>query len=135
MSYYTQWNLYGKGEDGKPFAASERGPLCEALSEIADEWHCQEEQGEFICAFMTDHSTAYANTVEILMRFSSDNPDTIVKLECHNEDEDWRQIILFQAGERRCGSTMTAPCPALMLGTSGSTGFCSTVTCFRKRTR
>ena len=100
MSYYTQWNLYGKGEGGKPLTSSEREPLCEALSEIADEWHCQEEQGEFICAFMTDHSTAYADTVEILTYFSSDNPNTIVKLECHNEDEDWRQIILFQAGER-----------------------------------
>ena len=100
MSYYTQWNLYGKGEGGKPLASSEREHLCDALSEIADEWHCQEEQGESICAFMTDHSTGYDDTVEILTHFSSDNPNTVFKLECHNEDEDWRQIILFQAGER-----------------------------------
>ena len=100
MSYWTQWELYGKHADGRLLAEAQVEPLLEALINISDEWHTSAPEGEILCAFMTDYSSGYESTANAVADFSKTMPDALFLLKCHNTDEDWYQRIYFQNGER-----------------------------------
>ena len=100
MSYWTQWELYGKHADGRLLAEAQVEPLLEALSNISDEWQTSAPDGETLCAFMTDYSSGYESTSNAVADFSKTMSDAVFLLKCHNTDEDWYQHIYVQNGER-----------------------------------
>lgn len=90
MSYWTQWELYGKHADGRLLVEAQVEPLLEALINISDEWHTSAPEGETLCAFTTDYSSGYESTANAVADFSKTMPDAVFLLKCHN----------FQNGER-----------------------------------
>jgi hypothetical protein len=100
MSYWTQWELYGKHADGRLLAEAQIEPLLEALINLSDEWHTSAPEGETLCAFTTDYSSGYESTANAVADFSKTMPAAVFLLKCHNTDEDWYQRIYFQNGKR-----------------------------------
>lgn len=99
MSTYIQWVLYGKDTSGKPLSEEKADELCEMLEEEVTEWYCCEPDDECIGQFLSTYNNGYSNVTEIIGDFARTVPDFIFLLECHNEDEDWYQHILFHGDD------------------------------------
>lgn len=100
MSYFTQWELYGRGKHGNHLFFESTKSLRAHLFELSDEWHTDGEGGELICAFMTDYSSAYGKVAEAVEAFSRELPDATFLLDYINTDTDAQQHIHIRNGER-----------------------------------
>ncbi len=100
MSYFTQWELYGKDAHGQPIAFSSAETLRSQLEKFSDEWHTDGNGGELICAFMTDYRSAYQKVVEAVAEFSQSLPDSTFLLDYNNTDSDFHQHVHIRNGER-----------------------------------
>ena len=101
MSYFAQWDLYGKDGCGKPLSSESTERLRDRLNDLSDEWHSDDEGGsELVCSFMTDYSSAYEDVVEAVESFSKDLPDAVFLLDYNNTDVDIHQHIHIRNGER-----------------------------------
>ena len=105
MSYFTQWNLYGKDGSGQPLPTETLEPLCGQLEGLADEYYTAECLGsagesELICALITDYSSAYEEVVDTVMEYSKSLSDATFLLSYDNTDTDVHQHIHIRDGER-----------------------------------
>lgn len=100
MSYFSQWDLYGKRKDGKHLSEEQVDPLLKKLGDLADDWHSARPEGEYLCAFMTDYSSGYENVTGAVEEFSRAMADAVLCLHYHNTDTDMYQHIYFCNGIR-----------------------------------
>lgn len=99
MSMYIQWALYGKDAGGNPLPEEKACELRDALDDEVTEWHGDSPDGECIAQFLTTYNNGYSNVTESISNFAKTVPDCVFLLDCHNEDEDWYQNILFHGND------------------------------------
>lgn len=105
MSYFTQWNLYGKDGSGRLLPTETVEALCDQLEELADEYYTAEYLGasresELICTLMTDYGSAYEEVVDAVTEYSKSLPDAVFQLFYDNTDTDSHQCIHICDGNR-----------------------------------
>lgn len=100
MSYYSQWDLYGKLKSGEHLSTEQVDSLLNTLVELADDWHSSGPDGENLGAFMTDYASGYEQVTGAVEAISKTIPDAVFCLHYHNTDTDVYRRIYISDGTR-----------------------------------
>lgn len=97
---HIQWNLYAKHESGYLLCEETACEIIDALEEYVTEWHSNAPDRDHICSFLTTWNNGYSDITDAIAEYARCAPAILFRLECHNEDEDWKQCIHFHGDDR-----------------------------------
>ena len=100
MPTHIQWSLFARHESGYLLCEETACEIIDALEEYVTDWHTDTPVGDHICSFLTTWKNGYASITDAIAEYARRAPAILFRLECHNEDEDWYQHILFHGNER-----------------------------------